>query len=136
MFWARPGVRTACGGDSKAGCGGDRLSLRQEDRCGAARYGTCSVSRGGARAQTEGQGATAGDERGHDRQEAGRRPPKPSEIPTTKPESLLKHHIPTRTYTVWDEERPGLWSRSVVRYRQSTAGTSSSPRRGRRLDGV
>lgn len=53
-----------------------------------------------------------------------RRKAKPRGLPTTKPGSLLKEQIPVRTYTPWDEQKPGFLEIDLVAHcGESTDGT-------------
>jgi hypothetical protein len=53
-----------------------------------------------------------------------RREAKPSGLATTKPGSLLKRQIPVKTYTPWDEQRPGFEEIDLVAHGgPSAAGT-------------
>ena len=53
-----------------------------------------------------------------------RRKAKPRGLPTTKPGSLLKQQIPVRTYTPWDEQKPGFLEIDLVAHcGESTDGT-------------
>lgn len=43
-----------------------------------------------------------------------RRRLQPKGVPTTRPGALLKHHIPIRLYTPWDDRRPGFTEMDLV----------------------
>ncbi len=52
-----------------------------------------------------------------------RRQPKPRGLTTTRPGSLLKQHIPVRTFAQWDERRPGFTELDLVAHcGESTQG--------------